>query len=176
MVQPLSRLQRQRTSCRTNGQTSRRATGLPMSHRQNARRTPAVSDKATSMHRVFRFFSNPFPSPIIASIFLVFNACASHTPAERTRKDVRIVSVPPGARIQVNGRYVGDAPVTVPIEMSQSGRFWRDTIIQADPQANGYTQIRAFNGASRWSISDAVPSEIDFDTRAEPGAGLQQDH
>ncbi|HYY30799.1 MAG TPA: PEGA domain-containing protein [Chthoniobacterales bacterium] len=125
------------------------------------------------MHRVLRFLRNIFRS-LIALTFLAFIGCASHTPIDRSRKEVRIISVPPGARIQVNGRYVGDAPVTVSIEMSQSGRFWRDTIVQADPQSTGYTQIRAFNGASRWSISDAVPSEIDFDTRIEPGAGLEQ--
>ncbi|MBV8223631.1 MAG: PEGA domain-containing protein [Verrucomicrobia bacterium] len=127
------------------------------------------------MHRVLRFLRNVLPS-LTASILLAVIGCASHTPVDRTRKEVRIISVPPGARIQVNGRYVGDAPVTVSIEMSQTGRFWRDTIIQADPQGNGYTQIRAFNGASRWSISDAVPSEIDFDTRTEPGAGIDQHH
>jgi hypothetical protein len=127
------------------------------------------------MYPVLRLLRNVLP-PVTVSTFLFINGCTSHTAIDRPRKEVRIVSVPPGARIQVNGRNVGDAPVTVQIEMSQSGRFWRDTIVQADPQGNGYTQIKAFNGAARWSISDAVPSEIDFDTRIEPGAGLEQHH
>jgi hypothetical protein len=125
------------------------------------------------MHPVLRFLPSLLPS-LIASTLLIFIGCASHPPTELARKEVRIISVPPGARIQVNGRYVGDAPVTVDIVTSQSGRFWRDTVIEADPQSTGYTQIKAFNGASRWSISDAVPSEIGFDTRIEPGSGLQQ--
>jgi len=82
------------------------------------------------------------------------------------------VSEPAGAQIEVNGRYVGDAPATVEIEASNDGRFWRDTIIRAYPKDTGYTQIRAFNGKSSWAISDVVPPRIFFDTRSAPGTGI----
>ena len=43
-------------------------------------------------------------------------------------------------------------------------------------QKNGYTQIKAFNGKSRWAISDMVPSRIFFDTRTEPGKNYEHHH
>jgi hypothetical protein len=139
--------------------------------RQNARRTTPISDKATLMHRAFPFFSFIFPS-LMASVFLICSGCASHTHTHvvRPRLKVQIVSQPTGAKIEINGQYVGDAPVTVDVEASNDGRFWRDTVIKAYPKDTGFTQIRAFNGKSRWAISDMIPPRIFFDTRTEPGA------
>ena len=82
---------------------------------------------------------------------------------------VQIVSQPVGAKIEINGQYVGDAPLTVDIEASNEGRFWRDTVIRAYPKDTGYTQVQVFNGKSHWAISDMVPPRIFFDTRNEPG-------
>ena len=87
---------------------------------------------------------------------------------------MQIVSLPTGARIEINGRYVGDAPTTIEIESSPNGRFWKDTIIKAYPKDTGYIQIKAFNGESRWAISDVIPARISFDTRTDPGAGLDE--
>ncbi len=130
--------------------------------------------KATPMYRPLRFFPRAFPV-ITASILIAVTGCASHhSISARPRKQVEITSSPPGAKIEINGRYVGDAPLKVDIETNAGGRFWRDTIIKAYPADKGYTQIRAYNGAARWNISDTVPDEIDFNTRSEPGAGLQQ--
>jgi len=108
-------------------------------------------------------------SCLAASTFLMCSGCASHTQVARPRVKIQIVSQPAGAKIEVNGRYVGDAPVTVDVEASSDGRFWRDTVIKAYPADTGYTQIKAFNGKSRWAISDTVPPRIVFDTRIEPG-------
>jgi PEGA domain len=139
---------------------------------QNWRRTTPLSDKATLMHRVRLLFRAIFPA-LLVSAFLFFSGCASHTQAVRPRLKVQIVSQPTGARIEVNGQYVGDAPVSVDIEASTDGRFWRDTIIKAYPKDTGYTQIKAFNGKSRWTISDMVPPKLFFDTRTDPSAGVQ---
>jgi PEGA domain len=125
------------------------------------------------MYRALRFFRLCFPL-IIASVLLAVAGCASHPSVARPRKQVKITSNPPGAKIEINGRYVGDAPLNVDVETTPSGRFWRDTIIKAYPADKGFTQIRAYNGAASWNISDTVPPEIDFNTQAEPGAGLQQ--
>jgi hypothetical protein len=125
------------------------------------------------MYRAPRFFSDAFPV-MMAAVLLALAGCTSHPAAARPRRQVEITSIPPGAKIEINGRYVGDAPVRVDIDTTPNGRFWRDTIVKAYPADKGYTQIRAYNGAARWDISDSVPSEIEFDTRAEPGAGLQQ--
>jgi hypothetical protein len=113
---------------------------------------------------------------LMFSVFLMCCGCASHTHVVRPRVKVQIVSQPAGAKIEVNGRYVGDAPLTVDIETSNDGRFWRDTVIKANPADTGYTQIKAFNGKSRWAISDMVPPRIFFDTRIEPGTELQSPH
>jgi len=105
--------------------------------------------------------------------FLLCSGCASHSHNPLPRQSVQIVSEPPGARIEINGRDVGDAPTTVEIESSPNGRFWKDTIIKAYPKT-GYIQIKAFNGESRWSISDPIPGKISFDTRTDPTAGLNE--
>ncbi|MBV8415872.1 MAG: PEGA domain-containing protein [Verrucomicrobia bacterium] len=107
------------------------------------------------------------------TVSLICSGCASHTQAARPRQNVQIVSQPPGAQIEVNGRYVGDAPTTIEVESSTDGRFWRDTVIKAYPKETGYTQIRVFNGKSRWAISDMVPSRLSFDTRVDPSAAFQ---
>jgi hypothetical protein len=127
------------------------------------------------MHRTLPLFP-AIPASLMASVLLFSSGCASHTHVERPRLEVQIVSQPKGAKIEVNGQYVGDAPLTVNIEASNDGRFWRDTIIKAYPADTGYTQIRAFNGKSRWAISDLVPPKIFFDTRTEPGSELQNYH
>jgi hypothetical protein len=110
---------------------------------------------------------------LAASLFLICSGCASHTQVIRQRLNIQIASEPVGAKIEVNGQYVGDAPLTVQIEASNDGRFWKDTIIKAYPADKGYTQIRAFNGKSRWTISDLVPPKLFFDTRIDPGAQFQ---
>jgi PEGA domain len=126
------------------------------------------------MHRALPLFS--IRVSLVATVLLFCCGCASHRHVERPRLKVQIVSQPKGAKIEVNGQYVGDAPLTVDIEASNDGRFWRDTIIKAYPADTGYTQIKAFNGKSRWTISDAVPPKIFFDTRTAPGSEPENSH
>lgn len=140
--------------------------------KDNARRAAALFAKPNLMHRVFSFFCTVLAA-VIPTVSLICSGCASHTYTVRPRQRVQIVSQPPGAQIEVNGQYVGDAPTTVEVETSTDGHFWRDTIIKAYPKETGYTQIRVFNGKSRWAISDLVPSRIFFDTRVDPSAAFQ---
>jgi PEGA domain len=125
------------------------------------------------MYRALPFFIAIVPS-LMASVFLMCSGCASHTQAVRPRLNVQIVSQPVGAQIEVNGQYVGDAPLNIQIEASNEGRFWRDTVIKAYPKETGYIQIKAFNGQSKWAISDMVPSRLFFDTRNDPGAEFEK--
>ena len=120
--------------------------------------------------------SDLLSSAIFVVCFLLCSGCAFHSNIQRPKQSVQIVSQPNGARIEVNGRYVGDAPTTVEIEVSPHGRFWKDTIIKAYPKDTGYIQIKAFNGESSWSISDPVPARISFDTRTDPAAHLDETH
>jgi hypothetical protein len=139
----------------------------------NCETNPLHFGKADYMLPVFP--RSCFAVSVIFTVhFLLCSGCASHSNNPLPRQSVQIVSQPPGARIEVNGRYVGDAPTTVEIESSAHGRFWKDTIIKAYPKNTGYTQIKAFNGESRWSISDPIPGRISFDTRTEPTAGLNE--
>ena len=108
----------------------------------------------------------------IAALALAGSGCASHPQTARPRQQILIASEPAGAQIEINGQYVGDAPTTVEIEASGDGRFWKDTIIKAYPKDTGYTQIRAYNGKSRWAICDVIPPRIIFDTRSDPSAGI----
>jgi hypothetical protein len=123
------------------------------------------------MHRLPPPFYT-IPAYLIAAVSLIGSGCASHTHVARPRQKVLIVSEPAGAKIEINGQYVGDAPTTAEIEASNDGRFWRDTIIKAYPADTGYTQVIAFNGKSNWAISDLIPPRIFFDTRSAPGAGI----
>src|SRR2546423_331204 len=107
-------------------------------------------------------------SAVLAFACLLNSGCASRSKIPQPKQTVQIVSHPTGAKIEVNGRYVGNAPTTVEIESSPHGRFWKDTIIKAYPKDTGYIQIKAFNGESRWSISDPIPARISFDTRTDP--------
>ncbi len=121
------------------------------------------------MYRAFPIFS-AILLPLVATVFLLSSGCASHAPVARPRLKVQIVSQPTGAKIEMNGQYLGDAPLTIDVEASNDGRFWRDTVIKAYPLETGYVQIKAFNGKSRWPISDMVPPKIFFDTRIAPGS------
>jgi hypothetical protein len=145
---------------------------LPTSIRTNCATNPSHFDKADCMLPALAR-SRLAVSGIFAVCFLLCSGCAFHSNNPLPRQSVQIVSQPPGARIEINGRYAGDAPTTVEIESSPHGRFWKDTIIKAYPKT-GYIQIKAFNGESRWPISDPIPSRISFDTRIDPTAGLNE--
>ena len=128
-------------------------------------------DKPIPMHRLQPLFYTVLAC-MIAALSQIGSGCASHPTAARPRQKVLIASEPAGAKIEINGQYVGDAPTTVEIEASNDGRFWKDTVIKAYPSDTGYTQIIAFNGKSRWAICDVIPPRIFFNTRSEPGAGV----
>jgi len=115
-------------------------------------------------------------SAIFVACFVLCSGCAFHSNIQRPKQSLQIVSQPSGAKIEVNGRSVGDAPTTVEIEVSPHGRFWKDTIIKAYPKDTGYIQIKAFNGESSWKISDPIPARISFDARIDPAAGLDETH
>jgi hypothetical protein len=114
-------------------------------------------------------------SAILQVSWLFSVGCASHHHRTTLSKQtIQIVSQPAGAKIEMNGRYMGDAPTTVEVDSSPNGRFWRDTIFKAYPKDTGYIQIKAFNGESNWAISDPVPPRIAFDTRTDPLKGTNQ--
>jgi hypothetical protein len=85
------------------------------------------------------------------------------TPAQSTSKTIQIISDPPGARIEVNQDYVGDAPLSISVP-EKDGNFTKETIIQATPTQQGqYVQSKWF------SNGEAIPSRLLFSTGLGPG-------
>jgi len=100
-------------------------------------------------------------------------SCATDRPHARTAQSVQIISSPPGARIEVNGNYVGDAPCTLQIPSFAEGRFREHTTIRAIPIRGGdYTQSKIFFGYAAFDnpylISYRIPERIFFDMRLGP--------
>jgi hypothetical protein len=90
-------------------------------------------------------------------------------------KKVQIISDPPGARIEVNNDYVGDAPITLDIlNLYGSGQFSADTVIRAIPnEAGDFVQVKHFAGhPDKYGPekSDQIPSRILFDMHLGPVA------
>jgi len=92
-------------------------------------------------------------------------------------REIQVLSDPPGAKINVNGDYVGNAPITVHVECTPygltlnnapvtAGLVLNNTEITAEPFQNGqYEQRRDFGGYVRglgWLDITPVPSRILF--------------
>ena len=94
------------------------------------------------------------------------------SPESQTKhtKQLQIISDPPGARIEINEDYIGDAPLTVTIPCDEDGQFKQPTTIRALPTQPGhYVQRKDFPGGGLVSWSgDRVPSRVFFDTRLGP--------
>ena len=77
-----------------------------------------------------------------------------------------VVSEPPGARIELDGDYIGDAPLEIQWEgLSYNKVFTRDHIIKALPiHAGQYVQSKSFYGRS-WVQTERspIPKTIFFD-------------
>lgn len=93
---------------------------------------------------------------------LLFVGCS----ATRSVK-VPVESDPPGARIEVNNDYVGDAPTMIEM-LSWRGEVARPYVIRAIPKKSGWTQVKVFRFYDRYIPSDPVPSRLFFDTELQP--------
>ena len=74
------------------------------------------------------------------------------------------MSDPPGAGIEINGKYVGDAPLIVKIEGFGDQTFNKSTEITATPcHLEHFFQQKNFNGGhSTRSLNDKIPERILF--------------
>ena len=76
--------------------------------------------------------------------------------ATAATKTIQIISDPPGARIEVNDDYVGDAPISITVP-TEGANFAKGTTIRATPTMQGeYVQSKYFDRTSE------VPSRILF--------------
>jgi hypothetical protein len=87
-------------------------------------------------------------------------------PEKRARIDgyyeVEVISDPPGARIEVNDDYVGDAPLTIRMKGDRKGRVKQDYVVRALPTVPGHHVQTKFFWHSKYIDSDTIPRRILF--------------
>ena len=101
----------------------------------------------------------------LLAITLIHNSCyVTSSSSTKNQFDVQIISDPPGASIEINGNYVGDAPIIVKIEGFGDQTFIKSTEIIATPcHLEHFVQQRNFNGGhSTRSLNDKIPEKILF--------------
>ena len=99
------------------------------------------------------------------ALILMHNSCyVTSSSGTKNQFDVQIISDPPGASIEINGNYVGDAPLIVKIEGFGDQTFNKSTEIIATPcHLEHFVQQRNFNGGhSTRSLNDKIPEKILF--------------
>lgn len=77
---------------------------------------------------------------------------------ERHARFTMVQSIPRGAWIEVNGAYLGTAPVTVETETSSSGRPRRVVVMRATDISSGAFEEKRFYG-------EPMPDKVLFDLR-----------
>jgi hypothetical protein len=78
-----------------------------------------------------------------------------------------IVSRPIGAKVQINGRYVGNTPLLVDFAVDKFGRAINDIEIRAIARAPGTADdVRWFPGSD--GSASFIPSLLDFDLNILP--------
>jgi hypothetical protein len=82
---------------------------------------------------------------------------------------VTIVSQPLGARIMINGEYVGVTPLTVDFYVDNRGRVMRDIEMRAiSPVPLAVQEIRRFPAAATDGDASWMPHIVDFDLNIHP--------
>lgn len=90
-------------------------------------------------------------------------------PPQFRYKDMRVISQPPGARIELNNGYMGETPLSIKVPCSPDGRFLETVIVRALPIIEGhYSQTKIFHGGYTMIRNDQVPPTIFFDMRLSP--------
>ena len=101
---------------------------------------------------------------LLAALVLLGAGLSTGCAPDRQRQ-IEVLSEPPGARIEVNGDFVGCAPTVIPMVCDSGGRVDADYSIHAYPSGpEYYPQTKAFLKRVGGD-SDAVPKRIYFDMR-----------
>lgn len=90
---------------------------------------------------------------------------------QRITKTVEVISNPPGARIEVNGDYIGDAPCAAEVTTDGNGNLVQPVRFTALPVFSGqYSQGKFFQGAHMSPYSQKAPQRVYFDMRLAPAS------
>jgi hypothetical protein len=128
------------------------------------------------MNNLFRYcFSTGIAGLVLASIC---QAGVETSPADAKQvqvnssisglKSMRVLSEPVGARILINGDYVGITPLRVDIAVDRFGRAVRDLEMRAvapEPMAN--QEIRRFPAAGTDGDASRIPHLVAFDLNVQ---------
>jgi hypothetical protein len=119
-------------------------------------------------------------SAALAAAALLLGGCASPIPpgAERgphgtMAYDVLVEASAPGAKIEVNGEQIGDAPVRIKIFGDTDGTFHdfgsEFYVVRALPvSTNQFAQTRYFRTGQFFTPQDHIPKKIYFDMNQQP--------
>jgi hypothetical protein len=111
---------------------------------------------------------------LATALLLFFAGCGSLPPFK-----IAIDSDPPGARIEVNGEYIGVAPTTYTVRGNDDRSFngsWvqgGDIVFTATPphdQTNLYVQKKAFSPSAFFKQGDHIPEKMLFDMHVKSDA------
>ncbi len=85
-------------------------------------------------------------------------------PATNSLRSVKIISQPAGARILINGDYVGTTPLLVDFAIDKFGRAVRTIELRAvAPEPLVTEGVRLFPAAGTDGDASRIPSLVDFD-------------
>ena len=98
-----------------------------------------------------------------------YNLLYDQYPPPRTYT-TKVISEPPGARIELDNDYIGDAPLEIQWEgYPATGCFTRNHELRALPINEGqYSQYKFFDGTSLGVGRPKIPKTIFFDMRLAP--------
>ena len=106
---------------------------------------------------------------LLVGLLSVFVAsCASIRTASHGTVATEFTSTPPGARIEIDGNYVGVTPFTYTWPSSyQNGARFRDQVtINAYPGGAGHRQKKFYE--SFGGVLPPIPQKVYFDLRSPP--------
>ncbi len=122
-------------------------------------------------------FKMKFYTALVSSLAAIALLSGCETPdKEIYSRQIKIVSVPSGAPIVVDGLKVGKAPISLGVESTEDGFFPRKTVITAIPQSDKlHTQVVSFPPFRPDDPEKSrIPEQITFDMTkgADAGGGV----
>ena len=99
--------------------------------------------------------------------------CLGRSQPSKIDYPVHVLTDPPGAKIEVNNDYVGDAPLTITMTGHEDREALRIYFVRAYPKTDsgGWTQVKMIIGYDAvWKgKSDRIPERLYFNTLLRPG-------